>query len=280
MKQREACKRIQILRRDREAILKTARSYTRRSKTDGSDISLEVQTEKILLMAQIKNHTIGATYSDLKSGKNLKRRGFESMMKDVRADLVSAIYVYKLDRLGRSFVELVELLEEFDKRGVEFISVSENFDTSTPHGRAFMRTIMAFAAMERELISERTSDALQWRLKKGHILMGARRFGEVYKSSGPPKDRRQWAEPNPPELKYIEFAKKLRAEGLSLRQIGMRLELEMGLRPRIHPVREGFKRRYPGWDKFAEWDARTVSNMVKRPLRVAVAEPEKKAEGA
>ena len=71
------------------------------------------------------------------------------------------LVVYKLDRLGRSTRKLLELIEDLKERGVDFISLSDSIDTTTPQGRFFFTVMAAFAEMERDLIRERTKAGLK-----------------------------------------------------------------------------------------------------------------------
>lgn len=71
------------------------------------------------------------------------------------------LVVYKLDRLGRSTFKLLELTAEFEKKGVEFVSIVDGIDTTTPLGKFFFRTMASIAELERDIIAERTRAGLQ-----------------------------------------------------------------------------------------------------------------------
>ncbi len=92
------------------------------------------------------------------SGKNTERPGFQRLMKDIKADRIGTLYVYRLDRFSRSVADFGQLWEVLQAHKVEFVSVSENFDTKTPMGRAMLHIIMVFAQLERETIAERVRD--------------------------------------------------------------------------------------------------------------------------
>ena len=101
------------------------------------------------------------------SGKNIKRPAFTELIKAIECGTVKKIFVYRLDRFSRSiadFSRLWELLEMYD---VEFYSATENFDTSTPMGRAMLNIILVFAQLERETTAERVKDNYYHRLKLG-----------------------------------------------------------------------------------------------------------------
>lgn len=102
------------------------------------------------------------------SGGNIDRPGLQEMIKDVHAGKVDKVVVYKLDRLSRSQKDTMFLIEdEFLAHGVDFVSMSENFDTSTPFGRAMIGILAVFAQLERENIKERTMIGKEARAKEG-----------------------------------------------------------------------------------------------------------------
>ena len=102
------------------------------------------------------------------SGGSLERPGLQSMIHDVRSGLVDKVVVYKLDRLSRSQKDTMLLIEdEFLAHGVDFVSMSENFDTSTSFGRAMIGILAVFAQLERENIKERTKMGKEARAKEG-----------------------------------------------------------------------------------------------------------------
>ena len=102
------------------------------------------------------------------SGGNIERPGLQEMLKDIKAGKVDKVVVYKLDRLSRSQKDTMMLIEdEFLAYGVDFVSMSENFDTSTPFGRAMIGILAVFAQLERENIKERTMIGKEARAKEG-----------------------------------------------------------------------------------------------------------------
>lgn len=104
------------------------------------------------------------------SGKNEQRPQFERLLGDVRANKVDCVLVYKLDRIGRSLKHLLNLFEEFKSRGIEFISLTQNINTSTPEGKMFWQMLGVFAEYERELIVARTLAGLQRAKRQGKAL--------------------------------------------------------------------------------------------------------------
>ncbi len=102
------------------------------------------------------------------SGANTDRPALQRMIRDIKAGKIDKVLVYKLDRLSRSQKDTLELIEDvFLKNNTDFVSMSENFDTSTPFGRAMIGILAVFAQLEREQIKERMSMGKLARAKKG-----------------------------------------------------------------------------------------------------------------
>lgn len=98
-------------------------------------------------------------FSEHASGAKTDRPELAEMMKYLREG--DTVVVYKLDRLGRSMKHLIELIEQFDALGVNFVSISDAIDTSTPTGRLFFHVMASLAEFERDLIRERTKAGLE-----------------------------------------------------------------------------------------------------------------------
>lgn len=92
------------------------------------------------------------------SGKNTKRPAFQELMHAIETGQVKKVFVYRLDRISRSVVDFGNLWEFFDQHQVEFLSCTEQFDTSAPIGRAMLNIILIFAQLERETIADRVKD--------------------------------------------------------------------------------------------------------------------------
>ena len=131
--------------------------------------SIGEQIERLTKYCEAMNWEIYKIYTDPGySGGNTDRPGLQNMLKDVRAGKVDKVVVYKLDRLSRSQKDTMLLIEdEFLAHGVDFVSMSENFDTSTPFGRAMIGILAVFAQLERENIKERTMIGKEARAKEG-----------------------------------------------------------------------------------------------------------------
>ena len=111
------------------------------------------------------------------SGKNTERPQFQALLSDVKDGKIKRVLCYKLDRCSRSILDFTQLMELFQKHGVEFISCTEKFDTSSPMGRAMLNICIVFAQLERETIQQRIYDAYHSRSKHGYYMGGRVPFG-------------------------------------------------------------------------------------------------------
>ena len=120
------------------------------------------------------------------SGKNTNRPAFQQQMEDEEAGLIQKIVVYRLDRFSRSISDFGRLWEILKAHNVEFVSINETFDTSTPMGRAMLNIIMVFAQLERETTAERVRDNYYQRAKLGSWPGGPAPYGfSIGKLPGP-----------------------------------------------------------------------------------------------
>jgi DNA invertase Pin-like site-specific DNA recombinase len=148
--------------------------YARQSVDKKDSISIESQID--LCRAEASGEY--QVYEDKGfSGKNTKRPAFERLMKAVEAGHVSKLVCYRLDRISRSISDFGRIWEMLSRNSVEFVSVNEKFDTSTPVGRAMLYIIMVFAQLERETIAERIKDNYYQRVKKGAWPGGPAPYG-------------------------------------------------------------------------------------------------------
>lgn len=95
------------------------------------------------------------------SGMKESRPSFDEMIKDMRRYKFDTIMVTKLDRIGRSLQHLLGLFEEFKNKGVNFIAITQNIDTTTAAGKLQLQVMGAFAEFERNIISERTKEGIK-----------------------------------------------------------------------------------------------------------------------
>lgn len=129
--------------------------YARQSVEKQNSLSIEGQ---IALCQRAAGQAL-TVYTDRGySGRNTRRPAFQKLLRDVVAGRIARLYVYRLDRFSRSVADFGRLWEILQAHRVEFVSVNEHFDTSTPMGRAMLHIIMVFAQLERETTAERVRD--------------------------------------------------------------------------------------------------------------------------
>lgn len=138
--------------------------------------SIEEQKAKLESYCDIKDWHIYKIYTDGGfSGSTTERPALEQLIKDAQNKLFDTVLVYKLDRLSRSQKDTLYLIEDiFLKNNIEFVSLLENFDTSTPLGRAVIGLLSVFAQLEREQIKERMQLGKLGRAKAGKSMMWAK----------------------------------------------------------------------------------------------------------
>ena len=101
------------------------------------------------------------------TGANMERPALKRLMADIESGKVNCVVVYKVDRLSRSLPDFARMMETFDKCGVSFVSVTQQFNTATSMGRLVLNVLLSFAQFEREMISERTRDKIAAARRKG-----------------------------------------------------------------------------------------------------------------
>lgn len=160
--------------------------YSRKSKFTGKGESIANQID--LCKAYIKNKNNNICDDDILifedegySGKNTNRPQFRQMMNEIRNNKIEAVVCYRLDRISRNVGDCSGLIDELALYGVEFCSINENFDTTTPMGRAMYSICSVFAQLERETIAERIRDNMHELAKTGRWLGGIAPTG--YKST-------------------------------------------------------------------------------------------------
>ena len=111
------------------------------------------------------------------SGGNTDRPALQRLLEDVRAGKVDIIVVYKVDRLTRSLADIAKLVELFDQHKVSFVSVTQQFNTTTSMGRLTLNVLLSFAQFEREVTSERIRDKIAASKRKGLWVGGMAPLG-------------------------------------------------------------------------------------------------------
>jgi DNA invertase Pin-like site-specific DNA recombinase len=154
--------------------------YTRKSSEEGleqSFNSLDARREAcqayILSQRQEGWRAINAAYDDGGfSGGLMERPGLKRLMGDIEARKVDTVVVYKVDRLTRSLADFAKMVEAFDARGVSFVSVTQQFNTTSSMGRLTLNVLLSFAQFEREVTGERIRDKIAASKRKGMWMGG------------------------------------------------------------------------------------------------------------
>ena len=133
------------------------------------DQKLDVQIDQIKRYCEYRNIDLARLYADKASGANTDRPEFQSMINDIETNVHGAdlIIVWKLDRIGRSLKNLIEIVDLFKSKDLGFICINANIDTTSNEGRLFFHMMASFAEYERALINERTALGREAALAKG-----------------------------------------------------------------------------------------------------------------
>ncbi|SHN73538.1 Site-specific DNA recombinase [Bradyrhizobium erythrophlei] len=154
--------------------------YTRKSSEEGLDMdfnSLDAQRESCEAYISSQKAEGWAFVSDRYddggfSGGTLERPALKRLLADVAARKIDVIVVYKIDRLSRSMLDFLNLVELFERHGVTFVSVTQSFNTKDAMGRMALNILVTFAQFERELIGERIRDKVAASRKRGKWMGG------------------------------------------------------------------------------------------------------------
>jgi site-specific DNA recombinase len=159
--------------------------YTRKSSDEGLEQeynSLEAQRDAGLAFIASQRHEGWLALDDGFddggfSGGNLERPGLRRLMADIEAKKVDIVVVYKIDRLTRSLADFARLVDVFDRNGVSFVSVTQQFNTTTSMGRLTLNILLSFAQFEREVTGERIRDKFAASKAKGMWMGGTPPLG-------------------------------------------------------------------------------------------------------
>lgn len=154
--------------------------YTRKSHEEGLDQdfnSLDAQAESckayIASQAGLGWKLRDTRYDDGGiSGDHMDRPALQSLISDIKAELIDVIVVYKVDRLTRSLTDFAKLVDVFDAHDVSFVSVTQAFNTTTSMGRLTLNVLLSFAQFEREVTAERIRDKIAASKAKGMWMGG------------------------------------------------------------------------------------------------------------
>jgi DNA invertase Pin-like site-specific DNA recombinase len=154
--------------------------YTRKSSEEGlaqEFNSLDAQRDSAEAYVLSQRHAgwtaLAERYDDGGyTGANLERPALQRLLADIEAGGIDCVMVYKVDRLSRSLLDFARLIGIFDRRGVNLVSVTQQFNTTTSLGRLTLNILLSFAQFEREIIAERTRDKMSAARRKGKWVGG------------------------------------------------------------------------------------------------------------
>src|SRR5687767_10220758 len=154
--------------------------YTRKSSEEGleqSFNSLHAQREACEAYIKSQAHEgwklVKTPYDDGGfSGGSIDRPAVKQLLADVRQGLIDVVVVYKVDRLTRSLADFAKIVETFDSHGASFVSVTQQFNTTTSMGRLTLNVLLSFAQFEREVTGERIRDKIAASKRKGMWMGG------------------------------------------------------------------------------------------------------------
>ena len=166
-------------------IRKRCAIYTRKSTEEGLDQafnSLDAQRDACTAYIASQRHEgwtlVKNDYDDGGySGGNVDRPGLQKLLDDIKSGLVDIVVVYKIDRLTRSLADFAKMVELFDAKGASFVSVTQQFNTTTSMGRLTLNVLLSFAQFEREVTAERIRDKIAASKKKGLWMGGSPPLG-------------------------------------------------------------------------------------------------------
>jgi len=142
-----------------------------RVSTDDQDMALQI--------AALEKYPVNHIFSEHASGKSMERKSLKRLVKVMRTG--DTLVVWKLDRLGRTLTGVLEMIEGLNRDGINLVSLTESFDTTSPMGKAFLQIALVFAELERNMISERTKAGMAARKAADPtVKWGAKHFLSDY----------------------------------------------------------------------------------------------------
>jgi len=176
------------------------------------------------------------------SGGNTSRPALQRLITDIDAGEIDCVVVQRFDRLSRSMLDFLQLLDFFKKHGVSFVSVSQRFDTSTPIGEMTLNILLSFAQFERQIIGERTRDKIRAARRKGKWTGGMPPLGY---DAAPEGGR---LEVNRDEAAQVQTIFEMYAESPSLVKVAEELN-RRGWRRKSWVTKDGRHRQGKEWNR-------------------------------
>ena len=175
------------------------------------------------------------------SGGTMERPGLQRLLADVDAGKVDVIVVYKIDRLSRSLLDFMKMIERFNQKGVSFVSVTQHFNTTDPTGRMFLGILITFAQYEREVIAERIRDKVAATKRRGKYCGGPAILG--YDVDG--KEKKLLV--NPEEARLVQRIFRRFTQLASARRVAAELN-EQGYHTKSWTTKKGKRREGRSWN--------------------------------
>jgi DNA invertase Pin-like site-specific DNA recombinase len=224
-----------------EASRRRCAVYTRKSSEEGLEQefnSLAAQREACEAYIRSQQHEgwglAKTRYDDGGfSGGNMERPALQQLLDDIRAGRIDIVVVYKVDRLTRSLADFARLVEIFDQEGVSFVSVTQQFNTTSSMGRLTLNVLLSFAQFEREVTGERIRDKIAASKRKGMWMGGLVPLG--YHAG----ERRLII--NPAEAETVQRIFALYREFGCVRRVKEEAD-RLGLRTKLRTTRNGAER--------------------------------------
>jgi site-specific DNA recombinase len=215
--------------------------YTRKSTEEGLDQAFNsLHAQREACEAYVKSQAgegwslIRTIYDDGGySGGSMERPALQALLADIEKGQVDVVIVYKVDRLTRSLTDFAKIVEQFDKRGVSFVSVTQSFNTTTSMGRLTLNVLLSFAQFEREVASERIRDKIGASRRKGMWMGGSVPVGYDV------KERK--LVPNPEEAAQVRQIFERYAKLKSINELRLELKRE-GVKSVVKTSANGTKR--------------------------------------
>ena len=209
--------------------------------------SIPEQIDRMRKYCESKDWTVYKIYTDSGySGSNMDRPALQQMIKDAEKGRFDMVLVYKLDRLSRSQKDTLYLIEDvFEKNNVDFASMTENFDTSSAHGKFIIGILSVFSQLEREKIRERTMMGKQARAEEG-----------------------KWHGGSTQPIGYDYINGELIQNEYEVMQIKEGADLFLKRTPVKRIVKIFDEKGYR--HKYGEWDAKTLRRVLSNPLNIGL----------
>jgi DNA invertase Pin-like site-specific DNA recombinase len=204
-------------------------------------ISLDNQESKIRAYADLNGlELVNVIRDEGISGKTMDRLGMNRINDMIETGEIEAVIVYKLDRLSRKTIDILSTLDAWEKKTIAFHSITDKIDTKTAAGKFLLTILSALAQMERDLISERTVDALAHKKKSGEWC-GRVPFGYRIEGNHLVEDA--------DAMKTIQKIKRMKNEGKSIRAISGALNLSLGyihkvINTDLRKIKNGYSKEY------------------------------------